>query len=275
MKHPDGFASNPAFQVDGAPALNTRELYFDGNSQGAIIGGALCAVARDFRRCVLAEAGMNYSTLLEPQRRLRHLQADPRHRLSRSVHPAALAEHRPDAVGPRRDQRLRAAPDPSRAPAHARATPSCCSAPSATTRSASSRSRSRPARSAHTVTSRMSLPDREFGGEHGFGIPPLPTYLVEALGLLPVRHRLAALAAGEHAAARRPRSARRHAEDPGGPGPQGHVLAPPRVRERRLQRSALHRPAVLIQVQSFGSDFRNSARSLTSPAARPRAKVRS
>jgi hypothetical protein len=64
MKHPDGFASNDAFKIDGAPALNTRELYFDGNSQGAILGGALCAVARDFRRCVLGEAGMNYSTLL-------------------------------------------------------------------------------------------------------------------------------------------------------------------------------------------------------------------
>lgn len=64
MKHAQGFASDPAFQIDGAPALNTRELYLDGNSQGAILGGALCAVATDFRRCVLGEAGMNYSTLL-------------------------------------------------------------------------------------------------------------------------------------------------------------------------------------------------------------------
>jgi hypothetical protein len=64
MKHAQGFASDAAFQIDGAPALNTRELYFDGNSQGAILGGALCAVATDFRRCVLGEAGMNYSTLL-------------------------------------------------------------------------------------------------------------------------------------------------------------------------------------------------------------------
>jgi hypothetical protein len=64
MRHPDGFVSDPAFQVGGAPAIDTDELYFDGNSQGAIVGGALCAVARDFRRCVLGEAGMNYSTLL-------------------------------------------------------------------------------------------------------------------------------------------------------------------------------------------------------------------
>jgi hypothetical protein len=64
MKDPRGFAGDPAFQLDGRPLLDTDELYFDGNSQGAIVGGALCAVARDFRRCVLGEAGMNYSTLL-------------------------------------------------------------------------------------------------------------------------------------------------------------------------------------------------------------------
>jgi hypothetical protein len=61
---PRWLCQNDAFTIDGAPALNTRELYFDGNSQGAILGGALCAVARDFRRCELGEAGMNYSTLL-------------------------------------------------------------------------------------------------------------------------------------------------------------------------------------------------------------------
>jgi len=64
VRHPDGFASHPAFQVGGVAAIDPGELYFDGNSQGAIVGGALCAVARDFRRCVLGEAGMNYSTLL-------------------------------------------------------------------------------------------------------------------------------------------------------------------------------------------------------------------
>jgi hypothetical protein len=64
MRHPQGFASDPAFLLNGAPLIDTDELYYDGNSQGAILGGSLCAVARDFRRCVLGEAGMNYSTLL-------------------------------------------------------------------------------------------------------------------------------------------------------------------------------------------------------------------
>jgi len=64
MRHREGFSSHAAFQVNGRSVLKTDELYFDGNSQGAIVGGALCAVARDFRRCVLGEAGMNYSTLL-------------------------------------------------------------------------------------------------------------------------------------------------------------------------------------------------------------------
>ncbi len=64
IRHPAGFSSDPAFQVNGQPMLDRNELYYDGNSQGAILGGALCAVAQDFRRCVLAEAGMNYSLLL-------------------------------------------------------------------------------------------------------------------------------------------------------------------------------------------------------------------
>jgi hypothetical protein len=65
MKHPQGFSAHGAFRFDGQPALKTDELYFDGNSQGAILGGALTAVAQDFTRAVLGEAGMNYSMLLD------------------------------------------------------------------------------------------------------------------------------------------------------------------------------------------------------------------
>jgi hypothetical protein len=65
MKHAHGFSANAAFQFGGQSALKTDELYFDGNSQGAILGGALTAVAQDFTRSTLAEAGMNYNLLLD------------------------------------------------------------------------------------------------------------------------------------------------------------------------------------------------------------------
>ena len=65
MIHPQGFAADPAFQIAGHSVLDTRALFYDGNSQGGIIGGALTAVAPDFQRAVLGVPGMNYSTLLQ------------------------------------------------------------------------------------------------------------------------------------------------------------------------------------------------------------------
>jgi hypothetical protein len=70
--HPMGFVSDPAFRVDdtqpvsGAnpPVIDTSNLYYNGNSQGAIFGGALTAVAPDFTRASLGVGGMNYSVLL-------------------------------------------------------------------------------------------------------------------------------------------------------------------------------------------------------------------
>jgi hypothetical protein len=61
MKHPDGLSSNEAF----AGRLDTSEVYYDGNSQGGIMGGALTAVSTDITRSVLGVPGMNYSTLLQ------------------------------------------------------------------------------------------------------------------------------------------------------------------------------------------------------------------
>jgi hypothetical protein len=62
--HEGGLASHPAFQLDGRSLLRTGELFYDGNSQGGIMGGALTALAPDFRTAVLGVPGMNYSTLL-------------------------------------------------------------------------------------------------------------------------------------------------------------------------------------------------------------------
>jgi len=44
--------------------VDRSHLYYDGNSQGGIMGGALTALAPDFTRAVLGVPGMNYSTLL-------------------------------------------------------------------------------------------------------------------------------------------------------------------------------------------------------------------
>jgi hypothetical protein len=67
-----GLNSNPAFQVDpdgaggasAGPVIDTSNLYYEGISQGAIMGGALTALSTDFTQSVLDVTGMNYSTLL-------------------------------------------------------------------------------------------------------------------------------------------------------------------------------------------------------------------
>jgi hypothetical protein len=65
MIHPNGFSSNAAFQKNGKGVIDTRRLFYDGNSQGGIMGGGLTAVAPDFNRAVLGVPAMNYSTLLQ------------------------------------------------------------------------------------------------------------------------------------------------------------------------------------------------------------------
>jgi hypothetical protein len=71
--HEDGLSSDPAFQVDpdddgpedAEPVINTDHLFYDGNSQGGIMGGALTALSPDFQRASLGVPAMNYSTLLQ------------------------------------------------------------------------------------------------------------------------------------------------------------------------------------------------------------------
>lgn len=65
---PTGFTTSPAFHqedtVGSASMLNISHLYYAGNSQGGILGGALTAVATDFTRAALGVGAMNYSVLL-------------------------------------------------------------------------------------------------------------------------------------------------------------------------------------------------------------------
>jgi hypothetical protein len=66
LLHADGFASDAAFQdASGNSVIDRTRLFYDGNSQGGIMGGALTALAPDFTRAVLGVPGMNYSTLLQ------------------------------------------------------------------------------------------------------------------------------------------------------------------------------------------------------------------
>lgn len=68
MISPSGFTTNAAFHQDGTLAsgsvLNTSHLYYNGNSQGGIMGGALTAISPDFTRASLGVPAMNYSVLL-------------------------------------------------------------------------------------------------------------------------------------------------------------------------------------------------------------------
>jgi hypothetical protein len=60
-----GFVSDPAFQdADGDPLFDPSSLFYYGNSQGGIAGGALTAIAPDFTRSVLYVPGFRYSELL-------------------------------------------------------------------------------------------------------------------------------------------------------------------------------------------------------------------
>ncbi|HEY2718619.1 MAG TPA: hypothetical protein VGI52_03245, partial [Solirubrobacteraceae bacterium] len=63
-----GFTTNAAFHQDGTlesgSVLDTSHLFYNGNSQGGIMGGALTAVSPDFTRASLGVPAMNYAVLL-------------------------------------------------------------------------------------------------------------------------------------------------------------------------------------------------------------------
>jgi hypothetical protein len=65
MIHPEGFCSNPDFdRADGSCFINRTTAYYDGNSQGGIYGGVVCALIPDASRCVLGVPGEDYAVLL-------------------------------------------------------------------------------------------------------------------------------------------------------------------------------------------------------------------
>lgn len=64
LKHVNGLRAHAAFQAGGVPVFDNSTVYYDGNSQGGILGGALMGVIQDVTRGVLGVPGMAYSFLL-------------------------------------------------------------------------------------------------------------------------------------------------------------------------------------------------------------------
>ncbi len=77
-----GLGSSPEFQVGGANLMNTDQAFYDGDSQGAIIGAAATAVSQDWTKAVLGVGGMNYSTLLN-----RSVDFDPYYGVMQQAYP--------------------------------------------------------------------------------------------------------------------------------------------------------------------------------------------
>lgn len=67
MRHADGFASHASFRhgPGNTVVFDRSEVFYDGNSQGGILGGAMVAVAPNVNRAVLGVPGANYSLLLQ------------------------------------------------------------------------------------------------------------------------------------------------------------------------------------------------------------------
>ena len=121
LVNPQGLAANPAFRDAGGPLIDTPRLFYYGNSQGGIAGGALTAIAPDFNRSVLYVGRDELQPAGRAQRRLRPVRSGARRLLSGPPRAPAAAVADPDALGPRRAERLRLAHDERPAAEHAAA----------------------------------------------------------------------------------------------------------------------------------------------------------
>ena len=97
-----GFADDAGLpgSTGSASAIDTERLFYYGNSQGGIAGGALTAVATDFTRSVLYVPGMNYCDAAHPERRLQRLRSSSLYPAypEESTRPLAALDH-PDRSG--------------------------------------------------------------------------------------------------------------------------------------------------------------------------------
>lgn len=63
--HPDGIASDSELAgPDGDPSVDTTEVFYEGHSQGGIMGFAATAVSNEWSKAVIGVPGVNYSMLI-------------------------------------------------------------------------------------------------------------------------------------------------------------------------------------------------------------------
>ena len=139
--------------------IDTTRLFYDGNSQGGIMGGVADRARARLQPRRARRAGHELLDPAAPQRRLRPvrgqvLYANYPNELERPLIFSLMQMlwDRGEANGYAHHMTRRPAPE------HAGRTPCCCTRRSATTRSPTSRPRSRRARSARTSASRRSTP---------------------------------------------------------------------------------------------------------------------
>lgn len=65
LAHDDGFVAAPEFTTaDGAPTVDTTEVFYEGHSQGGIMGFVATAVSTEWTKAILGVPGIDYATLI-------------------------------------------------------------------------------------------------------------------------------------------------------------------------------------------------------------------
>lgn len=99
MRAPDGLVTNPAFEVGSSPVIDTSDVFYYGNSQGGILGGATTALSNQSTRGPRS-ARHELLDASAAQCRLRHLQAGARPGVPERARPPDRPVGRADALGP-------------------------------------------------------------------------------------------------------------------------------------------------------------------------------
>ena len=119
MTHPDGFASDPAFQIDGESMIDPSGIFYDGNSQGGILGGVPRGRLPRHRAVRARRPRHQLQHTPQSERRLHRLRRDPEPHVSERPRPFDPVGRRSDHLGPDRSERSRPPHDIRHVPEHA------------------------------------------------------------------------------------------------------------------------------------------------------------